>query len=156
MEVYNMAKKENTPKDKKLSSLDIAAKKLISTIDTGYNERTLLSSKDERIQEIITNELELAKGVSKGSIIDFATTMAKYSAKQNGKDTHDIDGYTMFTEDIGNLFGYFQEINKNRYIELTDLKFISKFIPALGEAVKTTLDAIVSSDDMTNSINRNL
>ena len=151
-----MAKKENTPKDKKLSSLDIAAKKLISTIDTGYNERTLLSSKDERIQEIITNELELAKGVSKGSIIDFATTMAKYSAKQNGRDTRDIDGYTMFTEDIGNLFGYFQEINKNRYIELTDLKFISKFIPALGEAVKTTLDAIVSSDDMTDSINRNL
>lgn len=151
-----MAKKENTPKDKKLSSLDIAAKKLISTIDTGYNERTLLSSKDERIQEIITNELELAKGVSKGSIIDFATTMAKYSAKQNGRDTKDIDGYTMFTEDIGNLFGYFQEINKNRYIELTDLKFISKFIPALGEAVKTTLDAIVSSDDMTDSINRNL
>lgn len=151
-----MAKKENTPKDKKLSSLDIAAKKLISTIDNGYNERTLLSSKDERIQEIITNELELAKGVSKGSIIDFATTMAKYSAKQNGRDTRDIDGYTMFTEDIGNLFGYFQEINKNRYIELTDLKFISKFIPALGEAVKTTLDAIVSSDDMTDSINRNL
>ena len=153
-----MAKTDNKdPKvDRRIGALDIAAKKLISSIDNGYNERTLLSSKDDRIQEIINNELDLAKGVSKGSIVDFTTLMAKDSARYNGRDPKEVDGYTLFTEDIGNLFGYFQEIYKNRYIELADLKFITKFIPAIGEAVKTTLDSIVQSDDMSETISRNI
>ena len=153
-----MAKTDNKdPKvDRRIGALDIAAKKLISSIDNGYNERTLLSSKDDRIQEIINNELDLAKGVSKGSIVDFTTLMAKDSARYNGRDPNEVDGYTLFTEDIGNLFGYFQEIYKNRYIELADLKFITKFIPAIGEAVKTTLDSIVQSDDMSETISRNI
>ena len=153
-----MAKTDNKdPKvDRRIGALDIAAKKLISSIDNGYNERTLLSSKDDRIQEIINNELDLAKGVSKGSIVDFTTLMAKDSARYNGRNPNEVDGYTLFTEDIGNLFGYFQEIYKNRYIELADLKFITKFIPAIGEAVKTTLDSIVQSDDMTETISRNI
>ena len=82
--------------------------------------------------------------------------MAKDSARYNGRDPNEVDGYTLFTEDIGNLFGYFQEIYKNRYIELADLKFITKFIPAIGEAVKTTLDSIVQSDDMSETISRNI
>lgn len=150
-----MAKK-NEPRHADISSMDIAAKKLISTLDPSYKERTLLSKKDSKIQDIINNELELAKGVSKGSIVDFATMMAKESARQNGRNPQEVDGYTMFTENIGDIFGYLQEMYKNRYIELADLKFISKFIPAIGEAIKTTLDAIVSSDDMSDSITRNL
>lgn len=142
--------------DSKIGILDIAAKKLISTIDTGYNERTLLSQKDAHIQNIINSELELAKGVSQGSIIDFVTTMAKDSAKHQGADPDQVDGYTLFRENIGELFSYFQDLYRNRYIELSDLKFITKFIPAIGEAVKTTLDAIVSSDDFSTSISRNL
>lgn len=142
--------------DPKVSILDIAAKKLISTIDTTYDERVLLSQKDAKIQEIINGELELAKGVSHGSIVDFVTTMSKESAKHQGTDPNMVDGHSMFTENVGELFGYFQDLYKNRYLELTDLKFITKFIPAIGEAVKATLDAIVSSDDFSTSITRNL
>ena len=140
----------------RMNLLDIAAKKLLSTIDTGYNERQLLSAKDSRIQAIINGELELSKGVSQGSIIDFVTTMSRDTAKRNGGDPDQIDTYNLFTEDVGNIFGYFQEYYKNRYIELSDLKFITKFIPAVGEAVKTTLDSIVSADDFSTSISRNL
>ena len=142
--------------DPKVSILDIAAKKLISTIDTTYDERVLLSQKDAKIQEIINGELELAKGVSHGSIVDFVTTMSKESAKHQGTDPNMVDGHSMFTENVGELFGYFQDLYKNRYLELTDLKFITKFIPAIGEAVKATLDAIVASDDFSTSITRNL
>lgn len=142
--------------DPKISLLDIAAKKLISTVDTSYNERTLLSQKDAQIQEILNNELELAKGISQGSIIDFVTTMAKDSAKHQGNNPDQVDGYSLFTENIGDLFGYFQDMYKNKYVELADLKFITKFIPEIGEAVKTTLDSIVSSDDFSTSITRNL
>lgn len=147
---------KNTGSSNNINFLDIAAKKLMSTIDTSYSERDLLSEKDNKIQQIINNELDLAKGISNGSIIDFVATMAKDSAKANGRDPNEVDGYSLFTEDIGNIFGYFQELYRNRYIELNDLKFITKFIPAIGEAVKTTLDTIVGSDDFSTSITRNL
>ncbi len=156
----NMARtKKSTERaklDPKIGVLDIAARKLISTIDTSYNEKILLSERDAKIQNIINGELDLAKGISKGSIIDFVTTMAKDSAKNQGIDPNQVDGYSLFNEDVGNLFGYFQEMYKNRYVELADLKLITKFIPAIGEAVKVTLDAIVSSDDYSETISRNL
>ena len=82
--------------------------------------------------------------------------MSKDAATRNGTNPEDIDPYNLFSEDVGNIFGYFQEMYKNRYIELSDLRFITKFIPAIGEAVKTTLDSIVSADDFSTSISRNL
>lgn len=142
--------------DPKIGIMDVTAKKLLSVIDSGYNERQLISEKDARIQAVLTGELELMKGISQGNIIDFVMGAAKDSARSNGRDPNEVDGFTMFTEDVGNLFGYFQELYKNRYVELTDLKFITKFIPAIGEAVRTTLDSIVSADDFSTSITRNL
>ena len=140
----------------KITVFDNLAKKLLSSIDRGYVERNVLSKKDSEIQNIINNELNLAKGVSGGSIIDFVTHMTKEGAKHRGMNPDEMDGYNLFTQDIGNLFGYYQDLYKNRYIELSDLKFITKFIPAIGEAVKTTLDSIVGSDDLSTSITRNL
>ena len=157
-----MANKKNDPvqaaKDNvKVNALDKVAHKLLSTIDTSFNEREVLNAKDRRIQDIIDNELTLAKGVSQGSIIDFVTTMTSNKVSHQSRNTlGDVDPSEVFTRDISNIFGYFQEMYKNRYIELADLKFITKFIPAIGEAVKTTLDSIVGSDDMTTTITRNL
>ena len=157
-----MANKKNDPiqaaKDNvKVNALDKIAHKLLSTIDTSFNEREVLNAKDRRIQDIIDNELTLAKGVSQGSIIDFVTTMTSNKVSHQSRNTlGDVDPSEVFTKDISNIFGYFQEMYKNRYIELADLKFITKFIPAIGEAVKTTLDSIVGSDDMTTTITRNL
>ena len=145
----------DTPKlDKRIELLDTAAKKLISSIDPSYNERQLLSAKDSKIQKILNQELDLQKGISGGSIIDFITSMAKDTAKKNGLDTRNFDSYSLFTENVGNIFGYYTELYRNRYIEISDLKFITKFIPAIGEAVKTTLDSICSSDDFSSAISR--
>ena len=110
---------------RKLKFLDITAKKLISTIDPGYEEKQLMSEKDNRIQNIINGELELRKGISQGSIIDFITDAAKDSARYQGRDPKEVDSFQMFTEDVGNLFGYFHELYKNRYVELTDLKLLN-------------------------------
>ncbi len=151
------SRKNSTVKvNSQVATLDIAAKKLISIVDSGYSERQLLSSKDAKLQDIINSELELSKGVSGGNIVDFIVSMSKDAATRNGTNPEDIDPYNLFSEDVGNIFGYFQEMYKNRYIELSDLRFITKFIPAIGEAVKTTLDSIVSADDFSTSISRNL
>lgn len=142
--------------DPKIGVLDTAAKKLLSTIDAGYSERELLSETDSKIQTILSGELELAKKISNGSIIDFVTNINQETAKKNGQNPKEVDSSELFTKDVGNLFGYYQDLYKNRYIELADLKFITKFIPAIGEAVKTTLDSIVAADDFSTSISRNL
>ena len=152
-----MARKSATQRqaerlDKDLSALDRVAKKVLSTIDTGYKERLILSDKSAKMQKIIDNELDFAKGVSKGSIIDFVAAVTKNT--HNGISEKESDAEELFTQDIGNLFGYFQEMYKNKYIELADLKFITKFIPAIGEAVKVTLDSIVGADDMSTTITR--
>lgn len=157
-----MASNKNDPKkaaaeNKKVNALDRVAHRLLTTIDAGFNEREVLSAKDRRIQDIIDSELTLAQGVSQGSIIDFVASMASNKVNHQSRNAlGDVDPSEIFTQDLSNIFGYFQEQYKNRYIELADLKFITKFIPAIGEAVKTTLDAVVGSDDMTTTITRNL
>ena len=87
-----MANKKNDPiqaaKDNvKVNALDKIAHKLLSTIDTSFNEREVLNAKDRRIQDIIDNELTLAKGVSQGSIIDFvvcSTSVLTFGVRRTG------------------------------------------------------------------------
>lgn len=141
--------------NKQIMNFDTAAKNILSIIDKNYSERKILSSKDAKIQNIINRELDIAKGVSNGSVVDFVASL-KNNGKKYSKEELEVDTASLFTKDIGDIFGYFEDIYKNKYIEMSDLKFISKFIPAIGEAVKTTLDAIVSSDDISGTITRNI
>jgi len=141
---------------RQIRSLDAVAHKLLSTLDPGFSERQLIDSKNRRIQEILDNELSLAKGVANGSIVDFVVSMASNKVPHTRKNPIIDDPSELFTKDVTSIFGYYQEMYKSRYIEMADLKFVAKFIPALGEAVRTTLDAIVGSDDMSATITRNL
>ena len=132
-----MANNKNDPAkiaaaNKKVNALDKVAHRLLSTIDTSFNEREVLNAKDRRIQDIIDSELTLAQGVSQGSIIDFVASMASNKVNHQSRNAlGDVDPSEIFTQDLSNIFGYFQEQYKNRYIELADLKFITKFIEVI-------------------------
>ena len=163
--------KKNKPESKKkvsngtdlsgsdLSMFDRAAKNIFSILDNGYNNRELLNAKDQKFRSILNRELEISKGVSQGSIIDFVSSLKISDDKNN---IHDIgagnrpDTNELFTKNINDIFGYFQEMYKNKFLEMSDLKFIAKFIPALGEAVKTVLDSVVSSDNIAETVNRTI
>lgn len=160
-----MAPKNNKSNKKKhtdanyddLTLLDKAAKNIFSIIDNSYADRQILSAKDQKIRSILDRELEISKGVSQGSIIDFVASMQikDQRAKKSSNGINDTaNASDAFIRDINDVFGYFQDIYKNRYLEISDLKFITKFIPALGEAVKTVLDSVVSSDNVAESVNR--
>lgn len=149
-----------TPREKatqrQVRSLQAVAHKLLSTLDPGFSERQLIDNKNRRIREILDNELTISKGVANGSIVDFVVSMASDRVQHTNKNPIMDDPSELFTKDVTSIFGYYQEMYKSRYIEMADLKFVAKFIPALGEAVRTTLDAIVGSDDMSATITRNL
>lgn len=140
-----------------LSVFDRAAKSIFSVLDTGYADKVLLNKKDQKFRDVLNRELDIAKGYSHGSIVDFVNSVriGKQNKVKDGKAPDKNPGYStdIFTKNINDVFGYFQDIYKNRFIEITDLKFVAKFIPALGEAVKTTLDSIVSSDNISETIN---
>lgn len=143
---------------KRAGALDTLADKLLKGIDSSYDDRRLINAQNSKFQAIIDRQLDLAKGVSKGQIVDFIADLRIQRRSNDGMSTTrlDVDANDLFTQNIGDIFGYFQDIYKNRYIEVSDLKFISKFIPSLGEAVKTTLDSVVTSDDVSESITRKL
>ncbi len=157
-----MAKKDD-PKIKKnitdMNILDNISKKILSNIDPNYTERDILNAKDAKFQAIINREIDMTKGVSNGSIIDFTLSQLETGAKSRGRSGiggNPVDSDNIFTDNVGEIFSYFQDVYKNKFVEMTDLKFVSKFIPALGEAVKTTLDHVVSSDDISSTITRTL
>lgn len=158
-----MAKRDTKREEaiiKKENALDKASKSILRMIDTNYREKEILTGRDAELQMAIQNELDIAKGISQGSITDFISAIRTDNGITDSKTRKDmsrsLDNNELFTRDIGDIYGYFQDIYKNRYLEISDLKFISKFIPAIGEAVKTTLDHIVSSDDISSTITRNL
>ena len=143
-----------TRTEKQVNALDTVAKKLLGTMDNSFKERTLLTKQDAKVQQILSDELNFSRGVAGGSIVDFASSMVNKSTKNRNGEAPEVDIMALFTKDVGDIYGYFQDMYKNRYIEISDLKFISKFIPAIGEAVKTTLDNIVSADDISDAVSR--
>ena len=155
-----MAKKDKKKNDKKNNffSLNDLSDKLLNLLDENYTEINELDSRNDKFQEIINRELELANGVSSGSIIDFARYINSSNEKESDKNFTNAkqDPYTLLSSNSGDLFTVFQEYYKNRYVEIQDLKFISKFIPALGEAVNTTLDYIASADEISDVLLRNI
>lgn len=157
-------KKEKDMNDSKvmkdLTMFDKAAKKVYSFLDNGYQDRMIIGAKDQRFRNILNRELEITKGYSHGSIVDFVHSLNlnknKKEFEKRQTDKNPGDASELFTKNINDIFGYFQEMYKNRFLEIDDLKFISKFIPALGEAVKTTLDSLVASDNIAETVNRKI
>ena len=151
----NKSDKKNSKKN--FLSLDELSDKLLNLLDNNYTEINNLDSKNEKFQNIINRELELTRGISNGSIIDFAR-YTKSTDKNSDKTITDgkQDPYSLFYSNSGDLFNIFQDYYKNKYVEIQDLKFISKFIPALGEAVNTTVDYVASADEISDILLRNI
>lgn len=143
-------------------ALNGMADRLIANIDPTYNDRRILSEADAKIQKAIDRQLDLVKGVSETQIVDtLATIRANQKRRMTGGRSgrvgaSAVNATDLFTENIGDIFGYFQDVYKNRYVEVEDLKFISKFIPAIAEGVRIYMDSIVASDDVSQEITRSL
>lgn len=153
-----MAKKEGNNDGKSFDFLSKAASLLISTIDRNYAPTNELRKKESLFQSIVDEEIDLANGISGGSIIDWVANKKTENYKQSNPDQFKgiKDPYELFANNSTELFNTFKDNYKNKYVEVQDLKFISKFIPALGEAVNTTLTYISSADEIHDSILRNI
>lgn len=150
-----MKENRSSKYDKEITLLDKLARNIIEVVDPEYKNKTIMANKQVKYQSIVDRQLNLAKGISDNSIVDFIYT-TRQNAKGNNPSKSEImvDSADIFNKNNSDIFGYFQEIYKNKFIEYTDLKFVSKFIPSLGQAVKITLDYICSADNMSDAISR--
>lgn len=161
-----MANKNDSEKSikkniKDASALDKVAAKLLDFSDSTFAAVGNIQQRGNQFQEVINRQLEISKGVSGGSILDFAQGVRnendrKYLANHNGGSRSTVDLTQQLQASAGNLYTYFQDMYQNKYLEMSDLRFISKFIPALGEAVKVTLDAVASSDNLSSTMTRQI
>lgn len=155
---------EQAKLDKSNNQLDIIAQKILSNVDTGYAERQRLAKSDTRMQRALQRELNIANNKSHGSFIDFIRLASSdTSKKSNTKGTGvnkgkslTTDPYDLFTTNAGDIFNYFKENNQSKYLQISDLKFVSKFVPILGAAVDTALNSITASDTISDTIARQI
>jgi hypothetical protein len=161
MIVANNAKdqKTNTADMRKMTALDKISTRLLQSIDKSYADQRLMNEVDAEFQRVIDKQLDVSKGVAGNQIVDFLASLRdnqRRGTSSTKKNTLGIDTADLFTENIGDVFGYFQDVYKNKYQTLADLRFISKFIPSIGEGVRIYMDAIVGSDDVSQTITRNI
>ncbi len=129
--------------------------KLISTIDPSYTSDTNLNEKTESFKKIMNDQLLLTKGVSKDSIVDFSRALnADITKPKNNQPIDDDEYYKYIAANAGGIYSAYMESNRNKFIELNDLQFISRFVPSLGQCVNIALTHIISSDDLSGDIQR--
>lgn len=155
-----MAKKDKSKVSAKtLADMKIAdtiVSKMIMSLDDNYVSTLNLNEKNAEFKSIINDELELARGVSKGNIIDFTKAISNNNAKSIQTSSSDDDLYRFITQNSGPIYETFTQRYKNKFIEAQDLSFISKFVPSLSQALRIALNHITSSDDLSGMFTRSL
>lgn len=156
-----MAKKDKKPSKESTkirngnSSLNNIAQKILALVDPSYEYTSDLESKNLKFQQIINREIDIANGVSHGSILDFIQSQREGNKKKNS-DTPMVSAPNIFTDNIDQVYTYLMELYDNKYLEMADLKYVCKFIPVLGKAVKTTLDHLTASDEVADTVKRKI
>lgn len=158
-----MAKKDNeTTKEPKFTPLNRSlykiSQKILSLIDSNYEYDNELEAKNMKFQQVINRELDLANGVSHGSIVDFVQAQREKNQKDMSSDssTFSTPSSNIFTENIDQIYNYLVELYDNKYMEMLDLKYICKFIPVLGQALKTHLNQVCTADDIAEGVKRKI
>ena len=148
-------KKPNRSGLRQALNLNQGMRKLI-----GFSDDTLISvaniqDRGTKFQQILQKQLDLNDGVSNGNLLDFVQTVRlEYErnlmskSNQIAQNSPSGDLTQQLQSNAGSIFNYFQTVNSNKYLEIADLQFISKFIPALGASVDCLLDSITSTDDL--------
>ena len=114
-----------------------------------------------KIDDVINSDLEELKEYGgKNDLTRFLLVTLQNSGKYNGIASQSVsDDDTLeniFLSKDGSIFSVFEERFKNRLLLFHDLETVMDQLPELREAVYTTRDDIVASDDLGSDISRSL
>ena len=126
------------------------------------NNKTAINTMSEKIKRVIADDMTEMK--SYGGENDLSrfliNTIMNSNANKFGVDLKDLKYdnalENIFTSGEGSIFSSFQERFKNKALLFNDLEIISEQLVELSEAINTTRDDIVSSDDVGADISKSL
>lgn len=154
-----MANKKYRPR--KISPIDSVVQRLLTSIDPDRTTEANLSERRNELTDIINEQLERAKGISDGSMVDFSRGLMN---NQMGKDDPNSKSFKSgdLTNDLidhinknsTSIIQEFADNERNRYIEYRDYNFIKSFVPKVTQALRLILTHIVSSDDLSGQVSR--
>lgn len=155
----NKQNKQDEHEKKKLVDLNNLFRKTISSISQNlYGSDTTKSEELERINtkidEIITQELNDTKSITSDDMSTFLVKLFNDFDNKDNFDRKDIN--EIFTDDSSGLFQFFQQRYQNQNLLYEDLNMITTQLFELEEAVLTTRDAIITADDISQTISRTL
>ena len=155
-----MARSNKKNNSGKINPVQSVIDNLLLSIDDSYQTKNNLTEKHSYFKSITNDELSLTKGVANNSIVDFARAMTSDIKKENvdklngSNDSADIA--KLIAANTATIYQLSSDQYKNKFIEDQDLRFISKFIPSVAQAVKIVITHVTSSDDLSGSFSRNL
>lgn len=157
-----MAKKTNEQAEQKktrkqLLRLNNTFRNAMSNISVSANGTTLsaaneLERMDRDINILINKELSNTKSITSADMSTFLVKL--FNDMDNGLQEKKLND--IFENDTAGLFQFFQQRYQNRNLLYEDLEMICSQLFELDEAILTTRDAIVTSDDISNTISRTL
>lgn len=140
--------------------IDPIVQKLLISIDPDRSTITNISDKQSEFNDIINEQLERAKGISDGNIVDFSRGLMSNINKETGKkidsESLTVDIIDHINKNPTSIVQEFSDNERNRYIELRDYNFITSFVPKITQAIRLILTHIVSSDDLSGQVTRNI
>lgn len=155
-----MADKDNKAKEsKKVVGLNNLFNQTIDDLSsTVYGTDTRNSKELDNVlkgfDDIIQQELNNTKSITSDEMSVFIVKLFKELDNKNKSEIKDIGD--IFKADEAGLFQFFQQRYQNQNLLYEDLKMITSQLFELDEAVLTTRDAIVTSDDISNTVSRTL
>ena len=113
---------------KKASRLDNAINKFMGFADPSYQSLQDITDRSDRFQQVLNRQNEITHGVSGGSIIDFMqmlqndpmTRGSQYGNQKAVINANTMDITKQLKQSSGDLYGYFQDIYSNKYVEKED------------------------------------
>ena len=147
--------RNNNKRGNKKGPVDSLIRRLLTTIDPDQETEYNLSDRAGEFKDIIQSELELAKGVSDGSIIDFSRSISDIKGKSQTTSVDATDDILKYiNKNSQGFMQYYESQNRNKLIEARDNRFISKFVPTVSQSLRLILTHVVSSDDLSGQVKR--
>lgn len=140
---------------KDVSRLNDTFNKFIDTLTGSSNDREReLHRLEDEIEEIISDDINHIEQFTGKDISGYLTKILSDKHTNPHGDPKSFED--IFSDESSGIFGFFNERYRNTNLLYEDLKVVSSQLFELKEAINTTRDSIVASDDLGASISRGL
>ncbi len=119
---------------------------------TSEDHKEEIKKINSEIDTVINSVLDDTKSITSDEMSVFLVKL--FNDAERGKEIHTME--EIFEDDSSGLFQFFQQRYQNKNLLYEDLEMISSQLFELSEAILTTRDAVITSENISESISRTL